>query len=258
MDLGLTGRRALITAASKGLGKACAAALAQEGATVFISARGENELRKTADEIGAAGHLAADVSDPATPQRLVEAAAAAMGGIDVLVTNAGGPPPGTFLSTALEVWDTGYQLTLMSFVRLVKAALGHLESSDQARIVILTSTSVREPIANLVLSNAFRSAVTATAKTMATELMPHGITVNTLQPGRILTDRILQLDSATAAKEGITREEATERAVKLIPAGRLGRVEEFGAACAFLCSRQAGYITGQSLAVDGGLLKGVY
>src|SRR5689334_22272879 len=109
MDLGLTGRRALITAASKGLGKACAAALAQEGAIVFISARGEDELRKTADEIGAAGHLAADVSDPATPQRLVDAAAAAMGGIDVLVTNAGGPPPGTFLSTALEVWDTGYQ-----------------------------------------------------------------------------------------------------------------------------------------------------
>lgn len=258
MDLGLTGRRALITAGSKGLGRACAAALAEEGANVFISSRGESALEKTAHEIGAAGQLAADISDPATPQLLVEAAVAVMGGIDILVTNAGGPPPGTFRTTAVEAWDTGYQLTLMSFVRLVKAALPYLELSDQARIVVLTSTSVREPIPNIVLSNAFRSAVTSTAKTMSSELMPRGITVNTLQPGRILTDRILQLDSATAASEGITREEATERSVKLIPAGRLGRVEEFGAACAFLCSGQAGYITGQSLAVDGGLLKGVY
>ena len=194
MDLGLSGRRALITAASKGLGKACALALAQEGAHVFIAARGEGELEKASTEVRAAGRMAADISDRLVPQRLVDAAATAMGGLDILVSNAGGPPPGTFLGTELEAWDKGYQLTLMSFVRLVKAALPYLDQSDQARIVILTSTSVREPNPNIVLSNAFRSAVTSAAKTLSGELMPKGITVNTLQPGRILTDRILELE----------------------------------------------------------------
>lgn len=258
MDLGLSGRRALITAASKGLGKACALALAQEGAHVFIAARGAGELEKASTEVRAAGRMAADVSDRLVPQRLVDAAATAMGGLDILVSNAGGPPPGTFLATELEAWDKGYQLTLMSFVRLVKAALPYLDQSDQARIVILTSTSVREPNPNIVLSNAFRSAVTSAAKTLSVELMPKGITVNTLQPGRILTDRILELDSSVAAREGITREAVTERSVRAIPAGRLGRVEEFGAACAFLCSKHASYITGQNLAIDGGMLKGVH
>jgi 3-oxoacyl-[acyl-carrier protein] reductase len=258
VDLGLSGRRALITAASKGLGKACALALAQEGAHVFIAARGAGELEKASTEVRAAGRMAADVSDRLVPQRLVDAAATAMGGLDILVSNAGGPPPGTFLGTELEAWDKGYQLTLMSFVRLVKAALPYLDQSDQARIVILTSTSVREPNPNIVLSNAFRSAVTSAAKTLSVELMPKGITVNTLQPGRILTDRILELDSSVAAREGITREAVTERSVRAIPAGRLGRVEEFGAACAFLCSKHASYITGQNLAIDGGMLKGVH
>jgi len=258
VDLGLSGRRALITAASKGLGKACALALAQEGAHVFIAARGAGELEKASTEVRAAGRMAADVSDRLVPQRLVDAAATAMGGLDILVSNAGGPPPGTFLATELEAWDKGYQLTLMSFVRLVKAALPYLDQSDQARIVILTSTSVREPNPNIVLSNAFRSAVTSAAKTLSVELMPKGITVNTLQPGRILTDRILELDSSVAAREGITREAVTERSVRAIPAGRLGRVEEFGAACAFLCSKHASYITGQNLAIDGGMLKGVH
>ena len=258
MDLGLNGRRALVSAASKGLGRACAAALAGEGASVFISSRSEGQLEKSAQEIGAAGWLAGDVSEPALPQRLVDAAVARMGGLDILVCNAGGPPPGTFLSTDLDAWDRGYQLTLMSTVRLIKAALPHIQRSDQGRIVILTSTSVREPIPNIMLSNAFRSAVTAAAKTMSGELIPMGITVNTIQPGRILTDRILELDGMVAKQEGISREEATERSVKAIPAGRLGRVEEFGAACAFLCSAQASYITGQNLAIDGGLLKGVH
>jgi 3-oxoacyl-[acyl-carrier protein] reductase len=215
-------------------------------------------LEKASTEVRAAGRMAADVSDRLVPQRLVDAAATAMGGLDILVSNAGGPPPGTFLATELEAWDKGYQLTLMSFVRLVKAALPYLDQSDQARIVILTSTSVREPNPNIVLSNAFRSAVTSAAKTLSVELMPKGITVNTLQPGRILTDRILELDSSVAAREGITREAVTERSVRAIPAGRLGRVEEFGAACAFLCSKHASYITGQNLAIDGGMLKGVH
>jgi len=152
------------------------------------------------------GWLAADISDPSVPQRLVDAAVERMGGLDILVCNAGGPPPGTFLNTELDAWDRGYQLTLMSTIRLIKAAMPHLQRSEQGRIVILTSTSVREPIPNIMLSNAFRSAVTATAKTMSGELIPMGITVNTIQPGRILTDRILELDGAVAKQEGISRE----------------------------------------------------
>ena len=258
MDLGLDGRRALVTAASKGLGRGCAAALAGEGARVFIAARGSDELARTAGEIGAAGFLAADVSEEGVPERLVEAAVEALGGLDILVVNAGGPPPGTFESTPLESWEVGFNLTLMSAVRLSKAALPRLKESDQARIVAITSTSVREPIGNILLSNAFRSAVVATLKTMAVEYAPLGITVNNIAPGRFRTDRILQTSKATAERMGISVEEAVAQAEKEIPAGRMGDPAEFGAVCAFLCSRQAGYLTGQTIAVDGALTRGVY
>jgi 3-oxoacyl-[acyl-carrier protein] reductase len=177
---------------------------------------------------------------------VVEAAVAALGGLDILVCNAGGPPPGTFESTPAEAWEVGYNLTLMSAVRLARAAIPHLKESGRGRIVNVTSMSVREPIANIVLSNAFRSAVTATAKTLSAEVGPHGVTVNNLAPGIILTDRARQL---------YTDLEAVAAGV---PMGRLGTPAEFGAACAFLCSIQAGYITGQTLGIDGGRLKGVY
>lgn len=247
MDLGLNGRRALVTAASKGLGKASAAALAQEGARVFVNSRDEAQLAAAAGEIGAAGRMAADVSDPETAGRLVEAAVAAMGGLDILVCNAGGPPPGTFESTELEGWRLGQELTLMSSVRLIKAALPHLYQSDQGRIVIITSISVRQPIPNLVLSNAYRAAVTATAKTLSFEAAVHGVTVNTLAPGSILTDRIRALYG-----------ENLEGASASIPMGRIGEPSEFGAVCAFLCSAQAAYLTGQTIGVDGGALRGVH
>jgi 3-oxoacyl-[acyl-carrier protein] reductase len=246
MDLGLNQARALVTAASKGLGRACAQALAAEGARVFIVSRDGVLLSRVEGEIGAVGHLAADLSEPAAPAAAVDAAVNALGGLDILVCNAGGPPPGTFESTPLEAWEAGYNLTLMSAVRLARAALPHLKASGRGRIVNITSMSVREPIANIVLSNAFRSAVTATAKTLSAEVAPHGVTVNNLAPGPILTDRARQL---YADLEAVARG---------IPVGRLGTPEEFGAACAFLCSAQAGYITGQTLGVDGGTLKGVH
>jgi 3-oxoacyl-[acyl-carrier protein] reductase len=246
MDLGLNQARALVTAASKGLGRACAQALAAEGARVFIVSRDDALLSQVEGEIGAVGHLAADLSEPAAPAAAVDAAVRALGGLDILVCNAGGPPPGTFESTPLEAWEAGYNLTLMSAVRLARAALPFLKESGRGRIVNITSMSVREPIANIVLSNAFRSAVTATAKTLSAELAPHGVTVNNLAPGPILTDRARQLYADL------------EAAARAIPVGRLGTPEEFGAACAFLCSAQAGYITGQTLGVDGGTLKGVY
>ncbi len=258
MDLGLNGRRALVTAASKGLGRGCAAALAAEGAEVFISARGAEQLERTAGEIGAAGFLAGDVSEGGFCEQLVGAAAEKLGGLDILVINAGGPPPGTFESTPLEAWPAGFELTLMSAVRLSKAALPHLKRSDQPRIVAVTSTAVREPIGNITLSNAFRSAVVATLKTMAIEYAPLGITVNNLAPGRFRTDRILQTARDAAEREGISLEEAVERSEKQVPMGRLGDPTEFGEVCAFLCGRQAGYLTGQTIAIDGALTRGIF
>jgi 3-oxoacyl-[acyl-carrier protein] reductase len=254
MDLGLKGRSALVTAASKGLGRACAEALIGEGAGVFISSRDPVSIESTAKQINAAGWLAADVSRPGDTDALVEAAITRLGGLDVLVINAGGPPPGTFQSTPLEMWDVAFQLTLMSAVRLIRAGLPHLKRSDQGRIVCITSISVRQPIPNIALSNSMRAAVTGLAKTLARELAPDGVTVNCLAPDAILTDRT----RALAVAAGVDPEERIKQQSAAAPMGRLGDPAEFGAACAFLCSKQAGYITGQTLGVDGGALLGVH
>jgi 3-oxoacyl-[acyl-carrier protein] reductase len=252
VDLGLKDRRALVTAASKGLGRACAEALVVEGAGVFISSRDQASIEATANAIKAAGWAAADVSKE--PEALVDQARAKLGGIDILVVNAGGPPPGTFESTPLDSWEAAFQLTLMSAVRLVKAALPDLKTSDQGRIVFITSVSVRQPIPHLVLSNSLRAAVTGLAKTLSNELAPDRITVNCLAPDAILTDRIRSL----AAGAGGNTEEELKRRAAGAPMRRFGEPAEFGAACAFLCSKQAGYITGQTLGVDGGALVGVH
>lgn len=242
MDLGLKDRRALVTAASRGLGRACAEALAAEGAKVFISSRDATAIEKTGKAIKASGWAAADVSKPSEPEGLVEQARAKLGGLDILVVNAGGPPPGTFQTTPLENWEAAFHLTLMSAVRLVKAAVSDLKQSGQGRIIFITSISVRQPIGNLILSNSVRAGVAGLAKTLSRELAPDGVTVNCLAPDGILTDRIREL-KLTAANS---------------PMGRFGDPAEFGAACAFLCSKQAGYITGQTLGVDGGSLLGVH
>lgn len=242
MDLGLKDRRALVTAASRGLGRACAEALATEGAQVFISSRDVAAIEKAGKAIKAAGWAAADVSKPGEPEGLVETARAKLGGIDILVVNAGGPPPGTFQSTPIESWEAAFHLTLMSAVRLVKAAVPDLKQSGHGRIVFITSVSVRQPIGNLILSNSVRAGVAGLAKTLSRELAPDGVTVNCLAPDGILTDRIRELKVSAANS----------------PMGRFGDPSEFGAACAFLCSKQAGYITGQTLGVDGGSLLGVH
>jgi 3-oxoacyl-[acyl-carrier protein] reductase len=253
VDLGLDGRSALVTASSKGLGRACAEALAAEGAKVFISSRDAAAIESTGKAIGAAGWKAADMSKPGDPEPLVKAAVAKLGGLDILVVNAGGPPPGTFQTTPLEAWDAAYQLTLMSAVRLVNAGLPHLKRSGQGRIVFITSISVRQPIPNITLSNSLRAAVTGLAKTLSREVARDGITVNCLAPDNILTDRIRQLVAT-----GDDPEEQVKLMAAAAPMGRFGEPAEFGAACAFLCSRQAGYITGQTLGVDGGALLGVH
>jgi len=254
MDLGLKGRKALVAAASKGLGRACAEAMIGEGAEVFISSRDAVSIESTARQIGAVGWFAADVSRPGDPEELVKDAIARLSGLDVLVVNAGGPPPGTFQSTALEQWDVAFNLTLMSAVRLITAALPHLKRSPQGRIVCITSISVRQPIPSIALSNAMRAAVTGLAKTLSRELAPDRITVNCLAPDAILTDRTRNL----AIAAGEDPEEKIKRDAAAAPMGRLGDPSEFGAACAFLCSKQAGYITGQTLGIDGGTLLGVH
>jgi 3-oxoacyl-[acyl-carrier protein] reductase len=254
MDLGLKDRRALVTAASKGLGRACAEALVAEGARVFITSRDLASIEATGKAIKAVGWAGADVSRDGDPEAVVEQARVKLGGIDLLVVNAGGPPPGTFQTTPLESWEPAFHLTLMSAVRLVKAALPDLKVSGQGRVVFITSVSVRQPIANLILSNSLRAGVTGMAKTLSREVAADGITVNCLAPDAILTDRIRSL--ATAA--GGDPEEQLKRRAAEAPMRRFGDPAEFGAACAFLCSRQAGYITGQTLGVDGGSVLGVH
>ena len=247
MDLGLSGARALVTAASAGLGRGCAAALAGEGARVVISARGEERLRATARDINAEAWVAADLSRAGEVERMAATALAQLGGLDVLVANNGGPPPGTFDTISAAAWEQAHEGTLMSTVRLIRACLPALKESGRGRIVIITSISVRQPIAGLLLSNAYRSAVTAMAKTLSLEVAKSGVTVNTLAPQAILTDRLRQLHGA--ALEGVKDS---------LPTGRFGTPEEFGAACAFLASKQAAYISGQTLGVDGGALLGIH
>jgi 3-oxoacyl-[acyl-carrier protein] reductase len=254
MDLGLKGRGGLVAAASKGLGRACAQALIAEGADVFISSRDAASIESTAKQIGAAGWVAADVSKPGDPEALVSAAVARLSSLDMLVVNAGGPPPGTFQTTAVELWEVAFHLTLMSAVRLVRAGLPHLKKSNQGRIVFITSISVRQPLPNIALSNAMRGAVTGLAKTLSRELAPDRITVNCLAPDAAATClvRSVRIASGADAEEWIKQQAAAA------PMGRLGDPAEFGAACAFLCSKQAGYISGQTLGIDGGALLGVH
>jgi len=239
MDLGLKGRRAIVTAASKGLGRACAEALVAEGAAVFISSRDPKSIEAAALEIGAAGSSARDLSKAGDPEALVNEAVDRLGALDILVVNAGGPPPGVFETLPLDAWEKAFDLTLMSAVRLVHAALPHLKRS----------ISVRQPIANLTLSNSLRAAVTGLAKSLSLELAADRITVNCLAPDAILTDRLRHLAGS---------EENLRRMAERAPMKRFGEPAEFAAACAFLCSHQAAYISGQTLGVDGGSLLGVH
>ena len=257
MELGLDGCRVLITGASRGLGKACARLFADEGARVFICARGAEATERAAGDVGAAGWAAADVSEADAVRRLVARATEGLGGLDVLIANAGGPPTGAFEAAGDADWDIANQLTLMSAVRLIREALPALKASGRGRIINLTGYGVKEPMTDLCVSDAVRAAVTVMAKTIATDLAPHGITVNNVAPGPILTDRMKEIHGARAAKLGISYEEQLNRFAGTIPVGRLGTPEEVAALCAFLASRHAGYITGQSIVVDGGINRSI-
>lgn len=260
MDLGLSGRRAIVLAASDGLGRASAAALVREGVDVAICGRREDALATTRDELASIGGgrvLAApcDVADLSALAGFVTWAVDGLGGLDVLVTNAGGPPGGRFDAIGDDAWRSAFDLLVLSTVGSIRTALPALRASDQGRIISIVSSSVRQPIANLLLSNALRPAVIGLLKTLAEELAPDGILCNAVAPGRVDTARVRSLDRSRAELKGVdvTQIQAETRA--RIPLGRYGEPDEVGDVVAFLASRAARYMTGQTLLVDGGMVS---
>jgi 3-oxoacyl-[acyl-carrier protein] reductase len=261
MDLGLTGKIALVTAASKGLGQASALALAREGAWIALAARTRETLEHTAQEIRQASGqevlaLPTDLRQPAEIAALVQQTIATFGGIDILVNNAGGPPVGTFDTLSDDQWEDAFHLTLLSAVRLIRAVLPSMKQRTGGRIIQIVSSSVKQPIDGLLLSNAIRPGVIGLAKTLSRELAPYQITVNNVCPGRIQTDRLLQLTSVREKLASGQSETAVLRDLaRDIPLQRLGQPAELGALVAFLSSQQAAYITGTTVQVDGGLIQ---
>ena len=245
MDLGLAGRRAAVAAASSGLGLATARRLAAEGATVAMCSRDRDRIESAAAGVtGETIPLVADVSTPEGAAGFVAAAQDAMGGVDVLVTNAGGPPPGTFASTAVDAYSAAFSLNALSVVAMCKAAVPAMRTRRWGRVVAITSIAVRQPIGDLILSNTVRAGVTGFLKTLALEVASDGVTVNSVQPGLHLTARLEALGGAGLLAE-------------TVPAGVLGDPDDFGAVVAFLCSRQAAFVTGAAVPVDGGTYRGL-
>jgi 3-oxoacyl-[acyl-carrier protein] reductase len=265
MDLGLRGKTAIVAAASRGLGKVVARALAAEGANVVMFSRNPSAIEAAAKEVrssAAAGAqvvgLTADVTRLTDLERVVKSTIDAFDAISVVFNNAGGPKPGVFHTLTDEDWYAALDLNLISAVRLTRLCLPHMRHRHWGRVIVSTSSSVKQPLPNLMLSNAVRSATTAWAKTLSDQVAPDGITVNCLAPGRIETERTRQIDEDAAQREGRTREEVEQQMLTTIPVRRYGRPDEFGAAAAFLASEPAGYITGVTLLVDGGMFRGTY
>ncbi len=261
MDLGLTGRVAIVAAGSKGLGRAVAEELAAEGAAVVICARGREALDEACQAIVARGGRAhgvvADVSEPAAPARVAADAVRVFGPVDVLVTNSGGPRSGLFETLSDEDWDAAARTLLWSTVAFVRAVLPDMRARRWGRILNITSIAAQQPVHGLMLSNSLRSAVIAFAKTLSNEVGADGVTVNNLLPGYTRTDRVVELADQMAASGGTTAAAIFEKWSAEIPMRRLGESRELAALAAFLASERASYITGQSIAVDGGWTRGL-
>ena len=268
MDLQLHGKRALVTGASRGLGYATALGLAREGASVAINSRSGANVNAAAQKISEQTSnqfiypLSGDVSDPSTPEKLVLSAVEVLGGLDILITNAGGPPAGKFEQFDDSSWQKAIELSLMSHVRLIRTALPFLRKSSSAAVLTITSYSVKQPIANLILSNSIRAATTGLTKTLALELgLPtsegsFGIRFNSILPAWTETERVYELMGIRAANNQTTIEEEIQKQAKESALGRMGTPEEFANAAVFLVSPVASYITGVMLTIDGGMYKG--
>ena len=262
MDLGVNGKIALVTAASRGLGRGCAEQLAADQCRVAICSRNGAAAQQAAEEIAAQSGaevlgFGADVSRAEDVDRLLKDVVQSLGDPQILVTNAGGPPPGTFASTALAEYEKAINLNLMSAVNLIHGVVPAMKDKGWGRIIAITSISVKQPIANLLLSNMARAGLTGFLKTISTELAPYGITVNALLPGTHKTSRIEQLVKDTATRENKSEEKVYREMMDSIPCKTIGDPADFGAAAAFLAGTRARYITGQSLLVDGGRYSGL-
>ena len=261
MDLKLKDKRALVSGSSRGLGYAAALALAKEGCQVAINGRDEAKIKSVADRLSKETGirvigLAGDVGLLDIPEKLIQQTVDAFGGLDILITNAGGPPSGSIDSLNEAAWQKGIDLCLMAHVRLIKAALPYLRKSQAASILTITSYSVKQPIANLLLSNSIRSATIGLTKSLALELGKEGIRVNSILPGWTETERVTELMTARATANSSTVEEETKRQAAESPLGRMADPEEFANAAVFIVSPAASYITGVMLNVDGGMYKG--
>jgi 3-oxoacyl-[acyl-carrier protein] reductase len=260
MDLGIAGRVALVAASSKGLGKAVAEELAAEGVSLVLCARGADALHATADAI-TKGYdvpvlaVAADVGKGGEAERVVREGLAKFGQIDILLSNSGGPPAGPFESLTNEQWASATALVLGSVVAFCQAVLPGMKQRRWGRILNVCSIAAKQPVDNLMLSNSIRAAVLGFARTLANEVAPFGVTVNNLLPGFTRTERMVELSEVTAAKDRITPEQALARYTATVPMGRMGEPREFAALAAFLASERASYLTGQSIAVDGGWIR---
>lgn len=262
MDLGLKGRTAVVAGSSTGLGRAIADALAAEGVNLVINSRSEDKLRVVQSEIvEATGASVAICACDLTPDdgaaTLIDAAKEAFGQVDILITNTGGPPAGMFEDHGPDVWKDAIAQNFESVVNLVRAALPGMRERRWGRIVNVTSISVKQPVEGLILSNSIRAGITGFAKTISNEVGRYNVTVNNVLPGYTRTERLIHLAEAVAEREGSSVEEAYAGWAAEIPMGRLAEPPELGAVAAFLCSEQASYVTGQSIAVDGGWIKGL-
>ena len=263
MDLGLKDRRALVTGASRGLGYAAARLLAAEGCAVAINGRGHKSINSSAARIAAetgaqSVGLVGDLSDPSVPERLVEQAASDLGGLDILILNAGGPPSGPFESLDDKTWQEWVEITLLSKVPLVRAALPFLRRSGAASVLAIASYSVKQPIPNLVLSNSIRAAVTGLMKSLALELGAEGIRFNAILPAWTETERFVELLEQRAERNGTALEQEIAKQSAESVFGRMAHPDEFANAAVFLVSPAASYVTGVMLTVDGGMYKGTF
>lgn len=262
MELGLQGRVALVGASSRGLGRAVAEELGAEGADLVICARTEGPLEAARDALaGATGRrvvaVTADLSEAEGVKRVLEGAMEAFGRVDVLVTNNGGPPPGPFEEHDLDAWRRAVAQLLESAVGLIHGVIPGMKERAWGRIVNITSIAVKQPVDGLILSNSIRAAVTGMARTLANEVGAHGITVNNVMPGYTRTERLEELAESIAQERGVSHEEAFGTWTGEIPMGRIGEPSELAALVAFLCSERAGYLTGTSIPVDGGWIRGL-